>query len=47
MFKLIETKFSKRKFIESKNENLKDSEKQYQKNEKNIWIYDEEQEYNV
>jgi len=42
---MIETKFSKRKFIESKNKNLKGSKNSIKKNEKHIWIYDEEEEY--
>ena len=47
MFKVFEAKFSKRKFIESKNKNLKDSKNSITKNGKNIRIYDEEEEYNV
>lgn len=34
MFKMIETKFSKRKFIESKNENFKDSENSIKRTKK-------------
>ena len=34
MFKMIETKFSKRKFIESKNKNFKDSENSIKRTKK-------------
>ncbi len=34
MLKMIETKFSKRKFIESKNKNFKDSENSIKRTEK-------------
>ena len=46
MFKMIETKFSKRRFIESKNKNFKDSENSIKRTKKHLdlqfWIYDEE-----